>query len=99
MKATLDDHERAVDRERSQWAEELHQLREVLERQLETPGMQEPVTAELPAAPPKVPTNPQSGGGAHIIPRESPVLGSIVEQFGKLRQQRATERQAFNRPR
>jgi len=52
--------------------------------------------SQPPAAPV---TRPQpTGGAARVIPRENAVLGSIVEQFGKLRQQRATDRQA-NRPR
>ena len=108
LKAVLEEHKSAADQERSQWAEELHQLREVLERQLDAPVAPEPIaaaerietmeestTAEKPAAPAHRP----STGGARATTRENPVLGSIVEQFGKLRQQRAVERQAHSRPR
>lgn len=105
LKVALDEHKRSVEQERSQYAEELHQLREVLERQLESPAaeVQHAPAAEQPAPvsqPPAAPvTRPQpTGGAARVIPRENAVLGSIVEQFGKLRQQRATDRQA-NRPR
>lgn len=93
LKAALDEHNRSIERERSEWAEELKQLREVLERQLDSP-----VAEEVPAAKeverPAPPANPQSGRGARAVPSENAVLGSIVEQFGKLRQQRAVERQA-----
>ena len=105
LKVALDEHKRSVEQERSQYAEELHQLREVLERQLESPAaeVQHAPAAEQAAPvsqPPAAPvTRPQpTGGAARVIPRENAVLGSIVEQFGKLRQQRATDRQA-NRPR
>jgi hypothetical protein len=40
-----------------------------------------------------------ASGGAQSLIQENPLLGSIVEQFGKLRQQRAVERQAHNRQR
>ncbi len=88
--AALDEQQRAVEQERAQWSAELRQLRDLLERQLDTPP------PEAPAAPVTAPlVHPQSAGkGAHIIPCDNPLLGSIVEQFGKLRQQRAVERHA-----
>jgi hypothetical protein len=49
-----------------------------------------PVTKE--PAPAAKPAGKSSGGSAHVIPRENPVLGSIVQQFDKLRQQRASDR-------
>jgi septal ring factor EnvC (AmiA/AmiB activator) len=97
LKATIDDQKCSAEQERSQWADELKQLREVVERQLETPVANEPVAAiERPTSDTPAPPSP---GSAQSPPRESPVLGSIVEQFGKLRQQRAVERQANNRQR
>jgi chromosome segregation ATPase len=60
-----------------QWAEELKHLRELLERQMEPADLE----AVWQAGPPDPP-------GEEDAP-ESPVLGSIVAQFGKLRQQRA----------
>jgi DNA repair exonuclease SbcCD ATPase subunit len=99
LRSALDDQKRSVDQERSQWTDELKQLREVMERQLEAPVVDEPAAAiERPAPETPAPT-PPSTGSAQSPPRESPVLGSIVEQFGKLRQQRAVERQANNRQR
>jgi DNA repair exonuclease SbcCD ATPase subunit len=106
LKAALDEHKRSVDDERSQWAEELKHLREVVERQLEAPAIEEAIAAvELPvplpqeSPAPAAPTNKTPSGGAQPQPRDNPLLGSIVEQFGKLRQQRAVERQANNRQR
>ena len=52
--------------------------------------------APAPAAPIK---KASSTGGAPASPSDNPLLGSIVEQFGKLRQQRAVERQAQNKQR
>ena len=106
LQAALDEHKRLVDDERSQWADERKHLQEVIERQLEAPAVQEAIAAvELPvslpqAAPaPAAPTNKTPSGGAQPLPRENPLLGSIVEQFGKLRQQWAVERQAQNKQR
>jgi septal ring factor EnvC (AmiA/AmiB activator) len=96
LKAALDEHTCSVEEERSQWAEELRQLREVVERQIDAPEVQEPAaTVERPAPPAK--TSAAGGGGAPALPRQNPVLGSIVEQFGKLRQQRAVQRQATSK--
>jgi hypothetical protein len=108
VKAALEDHKRSVDHERSQWAVELKHLREVIERQLEVPEVGEPIAAIEPPAPAALPVTPTpagpanktpASGGAQPLPQENPLLGSIVEQFGKLRQQRAVERQAHNRQR
>jgi septal ring factor EnvC (AmiA/AmiB activator) len=103
LKAALDDTKRAADQERSQWAEELHQLRDVVERQMDSPAAEHIEPAHAPAPAPETPvavtTAPRavSSASARVIPRETPVFGSIVEQFGKLRQQRAVERQ-IHRP-
>lgn len=116
LKAALDEHKRLFEQERLQWAEELRQLREVLQRQLDAAAEEQIAAIEQASQPaPPVPTPPPvpappapaaqpvqtqlSGVGARVLPRENPVLGSIVEQFGKLRQQRAVERQVTNRPR
>jgi septal ring factor EnvC (AmiA/AmiB activator) len=100
LKATLDESKRAAEQERSQWSDELRQLRDAMERQLDPPEAQqvEPAVASSPETPvtPAAP-RPASSSGARVIPRETPVIGSIVEQFGKLRQQRAVDRQ-IHRP-
>jgi chromosome segregation ATPase len=69
--------EQHPDGQQSQWAEELKQLRELFERQMELADVAEVWDGE-PAQPPEEESVPAS-----------PVLGSIVAQFGKLRQQRA----------
>ena len=106
IKAALDEHKRSVDHERSQWAEELKHLREVIERQLEAPVVEEAIAAiELRRHRRRSRARTSSAGEQDTVerrrqpPRENPLLGSIVEQFGKLRQQRAVERQAHNRQR
>ncbi|HVT28341.1 MAG TPA: hypothetical protein VHE81_10045 [Lacipirellulaceae bacterium] len=107
LKAALDEHKCEVEQERSEWAEELRQLREVLEREVDTPEAEEPLEVEAPpaVAPRTLPAKAaakaaaSSGGDGHVPQRQNPVLGSIVEQFGKLRQQRAIERRAASKPR
>jgi DNA repair exonuclease SbcCD ATPase subunit len=107
LNAALDDHKRSVEQERSHWAEELKHLREVIERQLEAPVSEVPMAAveiSVPSPPqttpaPALPASKTPSSGDQPRPRENPLLGSIVEQFGKLRQQRAVERQAQNRQR
>lgn len=94
LKIALDDQKLSVEQERSQWAEELRQLREVLVRQLdEPPQVQEPVAADAGQRS-EPPIHPPASGATNHASQESPVLGSIVQQFDKLRQQRAVGRQA-----
>jgi chromosome segregation ATPase len=95
LKAAIDEQKRSVDQERSQWADELKQLREVVECQLETPVVNKSAAAtERPTQATPRPTAPaHTPPASNTTHRENPLLGSIVEQFGKLRQQRAVERQ------
>ncbi|HEX5470330.1 MAG TPA: hypothetical protein VFW73_00500 [Lacipirellulaceae bacterium] len=108
LKAVLDEHQSSAEQERSEWSEELRQLREVLEREVNDPPIEEPVLVEettasapkrCPAKPPATKAAAKSSSDSHLAERQSPVLGSIVEQFGKLRQQRAVERRATNKSR
>jgi chromosome segregation ATPase len=97
LKAALDEQKMTIERERAHWTQELRHMRELLERQLDdTPSPQQ----TPPAAPPSTTdrTQPVGSRSAEEI-RENPVLGSIVEQFGKLRQQRSFDRQTFRKPR
>ena len=109
IKAALDDHKRSLEHERAQWSEELKNLREAIERQLESPvadeshlaasgGAPSPSPAEVSPSPAPSAVKPATSSAAPS-PSENPLLGSIVEQFGKLRQQRAVERQAHSRQR
>jgi hypothetical protein len=93
LKAAIDDQKRSTDDERTEWAEELKQLRDIIQSQLEAPAVDESV-ARVERQPP-APILPASNGDH----RENPLLGSIAEQFGKLRQQRAVERQTHPRQR
>jgi chromosome segregation ATPase len=103
LKAALDDHKRTAEQERQHWKEELRQLRELLQRRVENHSVDDHARAgaanhATPAPPvhpaPIAPTvrSASTSSGAHVIPRENPVLGSIVQQFDKLRQQRASDR-------
>jgi predicted nucleic acid-binding Zn-ribbon protein len=93
LKAAIDDQKQSTDDERTEWAEELKQLRDILQSQLEAPVADESMaTVERQSPATSLPTS-------NATHRESPLLGSIAEQFGKLRQQRAVERQAHSKQR
>jgi len=80
LASALDEQKQILECERSNWAQELEQLRAGgAAPQISA----EPVTLAAPRAPKTM--------------TESPVLGSIMEQFGKLRQQRASDRQALKK--
>jgi chromosome segregation ATPase len=95
----LEEQKRLREEERSKASEELRHLRELLEQRGENRESIEragttPNSSAPPAEPPRPAVSPsrdRSNGGA--------VLGSIVEQFGKLRQQRAVDRQGSKKPR
>lgn len=98
VKKSLDEAQHLLEEERLQRAEEVRALREALEQR---PESGEPAAGHSAAASAAKPvlglpraTNTnrdRSSGGA--------VLGSIVEQFGKLRQQRAVDRDASRKAR
>jgi chromosome segregation ATPase len=94
--SVLDEQKQTLVTERARWAEEAQQLREELERRpgAGTTSNGAPDTYEQSAAPRPVPQNQNSDQAG-----ESPVLGSIMQQFGKLRQQRATDREAMRKAR
>jgi septal ring factor EnvC (AmiA/AmiB activator) len=93
LKLALDEQKRLLEGERAKWTEELRQMRETLERRKEANQARSdsPATIE-PARPAARINSAESHGG-------NPVLGSIMEQFGKLRQQRAIDRQAQRKAR
>ena len=108
LRAAMSELKRSSEQEKSHWTEELRQLHELLQRRVETPTAEERVApaAEQPAATirsqPANAAQTQSttgGGGTHGIRRENPVLGSIVQQFDKLRQQRASDRNSGSKSR
>ena len=92
--AKLEELKQSRDEERAQRSDELRHLRELLELRLETGDNEDqPAAATRPPA-----TRPCAEPVARAA-SNSPVLGSIVEQFGKLRQQRSLERSALNKSR
>jgi chromosome segregation ATPase len=96
LEAALDEQKRAADEERTRCVKELRQLRELLGRRTEAPAAVEQTTPAQPAAPSQ---SKPAASGAPVTSRQNPVLGSIVQQFDKLRQQRASDRHAANKPR
>jgi chromosome segregation ATPase len=90
----IEEQKRVLEQERALWADELRHMRELLERRAESSPSGREAGAATTA--PEVPQPPQPARASETAKRSShsPVLGSIVEQFGKLRQQRAVERQA-----
>jgi chromosome segregation ATPase len=89
--AKLEELKQSREEERRQSADEMRHLRELLERRLEASDAPRPTA---PADQPPSDRPPAARPAAEHPPRDanSPVLGSIVEQFGKLRQQRALDR-------
>jgi chromosome segregation ATPase len=93
--AKLDELKQVREQEQAQWAEESRHLRELLEHRLETSETESPAAA---ADPP--PRNVQRSESDRDDPQaDNPVLASIMEQFGKLRQQRTQDRPALKKAR
>jgi chromosome segregation protein len=84
---TLDQMKRESVEERAEWSAELKQMRRVLERQTDllTPGPSQ----RRPVAPPAVSA---SAAAAPAPSAADPVLGTVVAQFDKIRQERAQQR-------
>lgn len=104
LKAALEEQKQAQDHERAQWAAELRHVRETSERGVEASEL---IRQDEVSEQPTVSDPPRATGAIHPDRRansanrlaNNPVLSSIVEQFGKLRQQRATDRQALRKTR
>jgi hypothetical protein len=87
---------RSHEAERKSWTEQLAQLRDVLEQRAAAPVTGYDDVPSAPAAEPaaQAPPRPPKTTSGERPSANNPVLGSIMEQFGKLRQQRASDRQA-----
>jgi chromosome segregation ATPase len=91
LQAAVEEQQRTLERERAHWQSEIQDLRDKLENRGDSAAAATPSGADaaLPSAEvPRAAANhrrDQAGSSA--------VLGSIVEQFGKLRAQRAFDRQ------
>jgi chromosome segregation ATPase len=84
LKAALEELKQAREWEHSQWADEARHLRELVERRLEGVGSEHPAQrAEQHPPAERHPAKPSEQSP------ENPVFASVIEQFGKLRQQRA----------
>jgi hypothetical protein len=89
LKVALDEAKHAREQDQAQAAEESQKLRELLRRQSEKADVQ-PRTA--PAE-----NGAERHSESHVA--NNPVLASVMEQFGKLRQQRAQDRPALKKGR
>jgi hypothetical protein len=96
--ADAEQQQRTLEQERSAWVKQLQQMRELLELRAAAPvtGYDDVVR---PAAEHAPPAPPRSRPTSDKQPTNNPVLGSIMEQFGKLRQQRAIDRQSVKKTR
>ena len=93
--ATLEEYKRTAEQEQTLRKEELLHLRELLERRTEIISVEDRVPSPSEARVPTTPPQPKASD-SQPVPRENAVLGSIVEQFDKLRQQRASDRQSVS---
>lgn len=98
LTSALDGQKRASDSEHAQLAEELCSVRERLAGRGESSA-----TVGTPPAPAaaanSVTPRPVAPGGGAASNGASPVMGSIMQQFSKLRQQRAVDRESQKRAR
>lgn len=104
LKAALDEQTQSREQERAQWAEELRHTREQLQRHIDEAALKQNASAPdrtpaIPGAQPfDEPNSVQRASGAPDL-NDTPVLGSILQQFGKLRQQRALGRPTLKKAR
>jgi chromosome segregation ATPase len=99
LAAELESQRHILDHERAAWADQLQHMQSLLEQKCEELAVLEHPQTVVASASKNTNTPdgaPPRGSGGNVGERRSsnsPVLGSIVEQFGKLRQQRAFDRQ------
>jgi hypothetical protein len=89
----LEEQRLALEQERIHRAEELHNLERLTQGADASDKSEEKLAASAGVSARPAANSGQQQGTVN------PVLGSIVEQFGKLRQQRAMDRQALRKPR
>jgi chromosome segregation ATPase len=93
LETSLEELRRIRDEERAEWANEAQHLRGLLERPFEAP---EPAMVSEPMEQPRSPARVETKNADH---NGNPVVASVLEQFGKLRQQRALDRSGFKKTR
>jgi chromosome segregation ATPase len=96
LASDMSEQKRTFETERKTWVEQMTYLRGLLDQRTTTPEPDESRVARPPAADAGTPVAARTGksAGSERPSANNPVLGSIMEQFGKLRQQRASDRQA-----
>ena len=95
LKTALEQQQGLFETERAKWAEELRQLREIIAQRPEPAGVTEPRRES--ESRPQADHRPAANSASADEATQSPVLSSIMEQFGKLRQQRASDRQTLKK--
>jgi chromosome segregation ATPase len=100
LKTALEEHKQRTEQEKVHWNEELRHLHELLERRADVTAAEERITQGMEQPAPVATPQPAAGSTtAQAAARANPVLGSIVQQFDKLRQQRASDRHSANKSR
>jgi chromosome segregation ATPase len=98
LAADLEEQRRTLEHERAASAEQSQHLRDLLDLHAERPSSRREegdISSGAKAEPANAkPRKAAGNNGAVKRPTDSPVLGSIVAQFGKLQQQRASDRQS-----
>jgi chromosome segregation ATPase len=96
LSADLDEQKRVLELERKTWTEQLGQFRDLLEQRAAAPvtGYDDVATAPREESAATSAPRPVRVAAEERRSPDNPVLGSILEQFGKLRQQRASDRRA-----
>lgn len=105
LKSALDEHKHTAELDRLNWTAEVRQLHDLLQRRPETtvPISHATGIAGNPAIEPAHPASSDSTSNSGTVASKpvsshgNPVLGSIVQQFDKLRQQRASDRNSSHK--
>jgi septal ring factor EnvC (AmiA/AmiB activator) len=94
LAVTLEKERESIAEQKAKWEDENRRLRERLKREMASPNIGEAYDEEEEPGdvPPEQPSHPTERVERRNS-NDNPVLGSIIEQFGKLRQQRASNRQ------
>jgi len=108
LKSSYEEHKHTAELDRLNWTAEVRQLHDLLQRRPEpvapehheTVAASEPVVESAPRPSTKPsPANNSKNASAAAGANGNPVLGSIVQQFDKLRQQRASDRHSSHKSR
>lgn len=90
---SLDQERRKMAEDRAEWSTELKQLRRLLERQARLSTTQ-PAAADISSSHHTPPDSQAAPDGSKSPRMDDPVVGSVLAQFDRIRQQRGTARAA-----